>query len=382
MRRLSVIASFFLIITLSFIITSSHATEYNAMSIEVDTWTNLVLKGIDAGDEKYDFFLNRYYNAQDSSSYYWKLEYYTPSFQASHVNIAHFQYSQKEPLDRHNLDIYYPDNPENDKVLIFVPGGGWQRGDKELYGDLGNTLAGIYHLTVVIINYRLSNDEDGNAVHPDHVEDVASAFSWVKANISPYGSSDAIYLFGQSAGAHLVSLLATDDKYIKAAGCSISDIRGVISMSGVYNLPDFVKYPGNPLELDKQSIVMYKKLMADAFGGWDEAQLSDPSPVTHINPSRPPFLVIYTYNDLPGFSQDAENFAKAVRALSPAPEIVLRKIEFSDYSDSVWQAAEDLASQEPAMAEYVGHYAEVMEINPHEQDNYVTRLIVDFIRGH
>jgi len=127
---------------------------------------------------------------------------------------------------------------------------------------------------------------------------------------------------------------------------------------------------------------MYKKIMLDAFGGWTDDILTDSSPDQHINSLQPPFLVIYTYNDLSGFAEEAENFVRLVKQLSPAPEISLRGIEFSDYSDEVWSTATQQAAQEPSMSVYVGHYAEVIAINPNEPDNYFTRLVIDFIRRH
>ncbi len=359
---------------------TTHADEFNTMAVQLDSDLGLTLQGVDTEYGKYDIFLEHYVNPSDPEGNYWKFVSSIYAFQQAHVNIRTFQYSTEEPLERHCLDIYYPDNPQGDKVVIFVPGGAWRQGDKQLYSDLGTTLAGIYHFTTVIINYRLSSDDGGNAIHPDHINDVATAFTWVKNNISEYGDSSSIYIFGQSAGAHLVSLLATDGKYLQNKGCSTSDIKGVISMSAMYNLPAFVQYPDNPLGLDRMDVMMYKKIMLDAFGSLSEDVLSDASPVNHISSSQPPFLVIYTYKDLPGFALDAENFVKAVKALPDAPEISLRKIEFSDYSNEEWKTAQELASAEPAMADYVGHYAEVMPINPKEQDNYVTRMVVDFIR--
>jgi hypothetical protein len=102
----------------------------------------------------------------------------------------------------------------------------------------------------------------------------------------------------------------------------------------------------------------------------------------HIGQAQPPFLVIATYNDLPGFGLEAENFVKAVRALNPAAKISLRTIEFSDYTDEVWSAAAAQAAAEPLMAAYVGHWAEVIAINPSEPDGYVTRLVVEFLQSH
>src|SRR5207253_4938591 len=39
-----------------------------------------------------------------------------------------------------------------------------------------------------------------------------------------------------SAGGHLVSLLATDDRYLRAESLSQEHIRGVVSISGVYKI--------------------------------------------------------------------------------------------------------------------------------------------------
>ena len=205
------------------------------------------------------------------------------------VQVETFQYAQGEPADRYQLDVYYTPGKTGNKVILFVPGGAWRQGDKDLYANLGKTLAGFYDFTVVVTNYRLSNEDGGNAVHPDHIQDVARAFSWVKKNIAAYGDANRVYLFGQSAGAHLVSLLATDASYLNAVGYGLSDIRAVISMSGVYYLPDLVTFPDNPLGLTAEETVMFKKIMQDAFGGWGDAELVGPSPQVYISPVQPPF---------------------------------------------------------------------------------------------
>ena len=373
------------IVTFLFLICSVYSASgeiFNTDAVELSTDLDLIIKSFDVDGSAMDVTLSRYVNADDPDGIYWQLGTLAPGVQMKAVYKKIFTYLDAEPLDRHQLDVYYTEDSSADKVIMFVPGGAWRQGDKDIYETLGNTLAGYHDFTVVVINYRLSNDEGGNALHPDHIEDVATAFAWVKQNIAPYGNPDKMYLFGQSAGAHLVSLLATDETWLSAVGYSLSDIRAVISMSASYFLPDLVTYPNNPLGLTADETLMFKKLMQDAFGGWDDGNLTDPSPQMHISPNQPPFLVIYTYNDLSGFAPEAENFVKAVRALNPAPEISLRAIEFSDYTDSVWNSAADLAASEPAMAEFVGHWAEVVAINTEEPDGYVTRLVVEFLQSH
>ncbi len=361
---------------------SAHAEIFNTDAVGLSTDLDLIIKSLKIEDSILDVSLSRYANPTDPSGIYWRLGTVTPGLQRETVYKKTFTYLEAEPLDRHRLDVYYTEDSSADKVILFVPGGAWQQGDKDIYESLANTLAGYHDFTVVVINYRLSSGEGGNALHPDHVEDVAAAFAWIKQNIAPYGNPDKMYLFGQSAGAHLVSLLATDETWLNAVGYSPAGIRAVISMSASYFLPDLVSYPNNPLGLTADETLMFKKLMQDAFGGWDDADLTNPSPQMHISQNQPPFLVIYTYNDLSGFAPEAENFVKAVRALNPAPEISLRVIEFSDYTDAVWNAAADLAAKEPSMAEFVGHWAEVVAINTDEPDGYVARLVVEFFQSH
>lgn len=361
---------------------SAYGEIYNTDAVNLSGNLDLSIKNIEIDGTPFNLNMTRHFQTSDPDGLYWKYLSAESGLQMQKVNIKTFTYDESEPLERHQLDIYYTDNPQQNQVILFVPGGAWRQGDKSLYASLGNTLAGYHDFTVVVANYMLSNDEGGNAIHPDHITDVAKAFAWVKKNISSYGNSSRIYLFGQSAGAHLVSLLATDATYLNSVGYSTSEIKAVISMSGTYYLPDFVALPDNPLGLTAEEIVMYKAIMQGAFGGWSDDQLISPSPQVHISSSQPPFLVIYTYNDLPGFRQSAENFVKAVKELDPAPEISLRGIEFSDYTDDVWKSATEMAANEPTMAQYVGHWAEVIAINPEEPAGYVTKLIVEFLQSH
>ncbi len=373
-------------IVLMFMSISAKGEIYNADAVNVSENLDLNIKNIEINGTPINLNITRHVQLSDPGGLYWKYSKAEIGLQMKTVQMQTFTYDESEPVDRHQLDIYYTEHSKQNKVILFVPGGAWRQGDKSLYEALGNTLAGYHDFTVVVANYRLSNEEDGNALHPDHITDVAKAFAWVKNNISPYGNPARIYLFGQSAGAHLVSLLATDANYLKKVGYSLSDIKAVISMSGTYYLPDFVLTPNNPLGLTMEETVMYKAIMQGAFGGWSDTELVAPSPQVHINAGQPPFLVIYTYNDLSGFRQSAENFVRAVKAIgtesSPAPEISLRGIEFFDYTDDVWKSATDQAAKEPAMASYVGHWAEVIAINPNEPAGYVTKLIVEFFQSH
>jgi len=126
-----------------------------------------------------------------------------------------------------SLDVYAPATGQNHPVIVMVHGGGWQRGDKANANIATNkyrhfTQAGY---VFVSINYRLSPA----VKHPAHVQDVAKALAWVAKNINRYSGNPArIYLMGHSAGAHLAALVATDQRYLEAAGENLQLLKGVI----------------------------------------------------------------------------------------------------------------------------------------------------------
>jgi len=291
-------------------------------------------------------------------------------------------YIPGDTTNRHKLDVYYRKNAISNKTILFVPGGAWRQGDKDLYEALASTLCSFYNYTVVVTNYRLSNSEDGQAVHPDHIMDVASAFKWVMQNVGNYGGSqDSVFLFGQSAGGHLVTLLAADEQYLQQVGYSSQNIRGIISMSGAYTLDDLVAFPLNPLGLNAEEVLMYKAIVANAFGAYDTTTLKPASPAYHVHDAMPPFLMIYTELDMPGFEADAENFYTRLNT-SEIPFVTINKLYQSDYSDETWQTATTLAAVEPALADYIGHYAEVVAINEKDHLKMPTTWIVSFIESH
>ncbi len=277
---------------------------------------------------------------------------------------------------KHQLDIYQPVGEKNTPVLLFIHGGAWKQGDKNIYMELGNTLAGYYGITTVIANYELSSDP-WNAVHPDHVLDVASAFAWVYEQISEYGGDpENIYLFGQSAGGHLVSLLSTDSNYLQAHNLTIDKIKGVISMSGAYELYDLVAWPNNPNGLDAAAVLEYKVLCNIAFNGWEKGLLDSASPQQFIKPTQPPFRIIAlnetdTFLDMPGFSQQANNFYSAIIGLNQ-PFAELKILNENDIPAKVYEM------DFPGNTD--GHYQEIYAINTRDWNSRSSVLVSEYLQ--
>ena len=132
-----------------------------------------------------------------------------------------------------SLDVYTLDLPlTNAPVMMYVHGGGGDRGDKALSFDLGEKPAYFIAkegFVFVSVNYRLGRD--GGAENA--VQDVADAVAWVHNNISRFGGNpDQIFLGGHSFGAGIVGRVGTNEALVKKAGKDLKVLKGVILMDG------------------------------------------------------------------------------------------------------------------------------------------------------
>jgi acetyl esterase/lipase len=210
--------------------------------------------------------------------------------------LRDISYTEGKPAEthKHQLDLYLPANQKNVPVLVFIHGGFWSAGDRTHYRALGNRFAKS-GIGVVIPSYRLMPAHR----HPAQIEDVAAAFAWTVNHIASYGGDPRrIYIGGHSAGGHLASLLALDAQYLQAYGLSPRAIQGVVSISGVYDMRAFPQFGLTPR-------------------GREEA-----SPLEHVTPHAPPFLVTFCQWDYAGLPQQARKFAAALRDAGDLVKVV------------------------------------------------------------
>jgi CubicO group peptidase (beta-lactamase class C family)/acetyl esterase/lipase len=176
-------------------------------------------------------------------------------------------------LERNKLDLYLPKGRKDFPILFWVHGGALREGDRKSTQPLGETFAkqGIGFVT---IGYRLSPA----VKHPAHIQDVARAFAWTVRNITKHGGrADAIFVSGHSAGASLAALLASDESYLKAHELAFSNIKGVISVSGVQRHK-------------------FSDEWTDTFGTSPET-FANASPLNHVGMRVPPFLILFAEKD-------------------------------------------------------------------------------------
>jgi acetyl esterase/lipase len=121
----------------------------------------------------------------------------------------------------------------------------------------------------------------------------------VKRNIATYGGNpDQVFIIGHSAGAYLVALLATDERYLAAHKLSPSDIRGVVPVSAFF----YVEGTGVAPDRDKR------------VWGTDSKVWVDASPAHHLRKDAPPMLILYADGDEGWRQQQNVEMAKALEA--------------------------------------------------------------------
>jgi arylformamidase len=132
--------------------------------------------------------------------------------------------------------LAFPASAPNGDVLLFMYGGGWTNGYKELMSFIapGLNRAGV---GMVSAGYRLAPA----STFPAPFDDAANALAWIYRNHSRFGwSRSRIFAGGHSAGGHLAALLATRRDWPARLGLPRDVVRGALIISGTFDLT-----PGN-----------------------------------------------------------------------------------------------------------------------------------------
>ena len=135
--------------------------------------------------------------------------------------------------DHGKLDVYMPRHPAPRRpIALFIYGGSWQSGDKDMYAFVGRTLA-ARGIVTVIADYRVYPE----VKFPVFLSDNAEAVAFVKRQAPTWGADPSqLYLIGHSAGAYDVAMLGLDKRWLGAVGLDPRlDVAGIIGLAGPYD---------------------------------------------------------------------------------------------------------------------------------------------------
>lgn len=226
-----------------------------------------------------------------------------PNEVKTYFDLAYLEEEQVEDNRLQRLNLLIPKGKDKCPLLIWIGGGAWSYGDRDQEMDLAKEFA-QKGIAVASIGHRLSpaiwRDTALNTgiQHPDHAEDVAAAVHWLYENADSYGyDRNGFFIGGYSSGAHLATLISLDSTYLGRSGLSLELFKGIIPISGTYDIVDYhtvLSNSGRP-EL--------AELHVEAVFGSTEEAFRQASPITYLEYLSKPVLLIsdnnmYNYSKL------------------------------------------------------------------------------------
>ncbi|WP_230412409.1 alpha/beta hydrolase [Undibacterium hunanense] len=234
---------------------------------------------------------------------------------------------------RQTMDVYLPataiarpDMP----VILMVHGGAWKIGNKTARGVVENKAAHWLPKAYVFIsiNYRMLPD----AKPLEQADDVARALAMAQGRAAEWGGSRSKFiLMGHSAGAHLVSVLASNPAIAGKAGAS--PWLATVSI-------DSAAYDINSIMEQK-----HYRFYDEAFGN-DPAYWKAASPGLLLKQPAAPFLAICSSQRPDKPCLQAEAFVSKAKSLGMLAQTLPQAMSHADINktlgqDSAYTAAVD-----------------------------------------
>ncbi len=204
------------------------------------------------------------------------------------------------------MDAHIPEGAGPFAAVILVHGGGWSNGTKQanfikpLFPMLDNS-----GLAWFSIDYRLSPKYQ----HPAAAEDVEQAIRYVKTHAREFRiDPDRLALMGESAGGHLVALVATHHQ-------PDTGVAAVVDFYGAFDL---------------EAMIAAKKEVSKGFSDFlgisdlsdkSRAVMRKASATTYVRPGLPPFLLVHGTADQAVPYEQSVNFCEKLRSAGDGCEL-------------------------------------------------------------
>jgi acetyl esterase/lipase len=207
------------------------------------------------------------------------------------IRDVYFGTGGRQPL---YMDVLRPKARSDEPlpVIIFIHGGGWIGGNKQLgvkwlipFAQAGYFCASI--------EYRLTSD----APFPAQIEDCKCAIRFIRAHAKELGvDPNRIGVWGSSAGGHLAALLGTTGDSGKFEGQGgwadqSSRVQAVCVWYGPSDLPRLIEKRQGPAP----AFIMRKLLGGPAGENLEKAR--EASPIVYVSEDDPPFLIMHGQRD-------------------------------------------------------------------------------------
>lgn len=211
------------------------------------------------------------------------------------------------------LDVWRPKElpVEPAPVMIFVPGGAWVHGGRQLQGYALMSHLARQGWVCLSVNYRVAPHHRW----PKHIDDVKAAIAWARANVDRFGGDrNFVAIAGCSAGGHLAALAGltanAPDMQAHLAPGSDTSVDGVVGIYGRYDWEDR-STPERERFVDFLETVVVKRKIDRHPEIFRKA-----SPIAQVHPDAPPFLVVHGTGDSVIPVEQARSFVERLRPVS------------------------------------------------------------------
>ena len=215
--------------------------------------------------------------------------------------VCELNVSYREGHERWKLDLFRPAGEFDDlrPALVFVHGGGWVRGDKRkvLFLEQAIDFARRGYVCITV-NYRL------DASKLPCIKDVKCAVRWLRAHADDYQiDPNRIGAYGNSAGAHLVSMLGVS--------ASNRELEGDGPFQDYSSQIQAVAASATPTRPMRRGEV--------------NPGLAAVAPITYETKDAPPFLLFHEVSDRLVDIGHSDDFVKALKAAG-ATDVTYRRM--------------------------------------------------------
>lgn len=221
-----------------------------------------------------------------------------------------------------HLELLYPKEPPivPMPVVVWVHGGAWRAGGYQATGLMQGLAQQGYFCAS--LEYRFSQE----AIFPAQIHDCKAGLRYLRAHAAEYRlNPDKIGVWGGSAGGHLVALLGTSGGVKELEGeegnlDQSSRVQCVVDLFGPADMATMISDRGNQIMLEnglgpEESLIGGK--LEDHL---DVAKAA--SPVTYIDKTDPPFLILHGEQDKTVAIAQSEKLDRMLREAGVASTLV------------------------------------------------------------